>query len=1063
MGSMSTRHARTMTLHIAALLLVCLVPSMLRAAPRPASAPAQSSPADWTQYRHDAQRSGRAGADLPSGSKLHLQWAYSFGERVEVEVEPIVAAGRAYVGSMNGIMAALNIADGSQAWTFQAGPIAHTAAYAGGRLFFGSLDGFVYALDASTGAEQWRFQTGGPVYAAPALDGATVYIGSTAGRFFALDAATGLERWRYPAGSTPAGPFSGAAALSPDGSRLYVGNEDLVARALATDTGSLIWQQKLTGVGMRATHPVVANSGQVVFFQTTKPGTQSYVPTEDYPNASLDSDPTEVWNSYFQQHPERRSTFFLRASDGAELWDPAARRYVPLPIPYWGMLAPVLDGDGNAWFPTSGGGQGQNIGAHSLDHDSRLMRIALDSGSITQAAVREAFRMRHDENGRATMAGTQYVTTISEDMGAYQTAGGGKTTLFGSPVHGFGSHMDPIGPLPSKQLWRYGGAVTMGGVPGASPPVIAGGLVYYISYGWLFALGSTDRGLDPTGTAPINFQSRDGRLSQLTYPRTSAPTPAELRDELNQRFVDLMAAGTVPPMARFDQPGVLMTDDISGYQLFGTTGEQIWILSQALRFVAPDRQDQARAYLRSLAENELFNPERYGYGQECLVYGESGVQRGDACTAGGKITAAWQVENDLLVGERLYAMAAYSEATGDWSLVNARWSFIKGLFDRFPNSYDIALGVSTFPKWHSGKLGLASQIGGAAGMVRMATHQGDGAAALEANLLLDSLLATRTQLAHTMETLYATGQVSSATIRIDADGTLNREDIFVYNDPGELIPIDGERSAATDVRQVNWLESNQISYHSSSGFMHYPALVGYSPLYPELATQLRSALLAETRQYVQTYEVNMPWWWMGDLAHHTTSGGEHLWESPTLSHDLFQTKALVLQEDWEVLVRQLPLPISANPRYDFYRLHNLATLLALSSPDLSRSSLTVNSPAPANGDTVLVSFYIQNAGGPLSTPVDLTLTLPPQLIPVDGSASAATGAVSVSGQTLQWSGSPGAEAITQVSLRAVVSEPTIKQVAVAAQLVNSEAGAESYSYQIILNGYSVALPQIDTD
>jgi hypothetical protein len=112
--------------------------------------------------------------------------------------------------------------------------------------------------------------------------------------------------------------------------------------------------------------------------------------------------------------------------------------------------------------------------------------------------------------------------------------------------------------------------------------------------------------------------------------------------------------------------------------------------------------------------------------------------------------------------------------------------------------------------------------------------------------------------------------------------------------------------------------------------MHYAALVGYSPLYPELAERLRRDLLPETQQYVQTYEINAPWWWMSDLAHHTTAGGEHLWTSPSLSHDLFQTKALVLREGPDDLRHQLPLPMTINPRYDLYRLHNLTTLLMLS-------------------------------------------------------------------------------------------------------------------------------------
>ncbi len=283
-------------------LLVALLCSLL-----PLGQPARAAAGDeWPQYRHDIQRSGRAGAAVAAGvdGKLHLQWAYNFGERVEVEVEPIVAGGRVFVGAMNGSMTALNVADGSVAWSFGAGPIAHTAAYANGRVFFGSLDGYVYALNAGTGALIWKAQTGGPVYAAPALAGGTVYIGSTAGRFFAFDAATGAARWSYPPGNARLHTaFTGAAALAPDGSRVYVGNEDLYARALDATTGTLIWQRQLPGVGARGTYPVVSDGGAVVIFLTTKPGVQSYLPTESYPSVAPGNDPTATWNEYYKATP----------------------------------------------------------------------------------------------------------------------------------------------------------------------------------------------------------------------------------------------------------------------------------------------------------------------------------------------------------------------------------------------------------------------------------------------------------------------------------------------------------------------------------------------------------------------------------------------------------------------------------------------------------------------------------------------------------------------------------------------------------------------------------------
>lgn len=1022
----------------------------------------QQSTATWAQYRHDAQRSGRADTALPvsANAKLHLQWAYSFGERVEIEVEPIVADGKIFVGAMNGVMSAINGSDGSLAWSFQAGPIPHSAAYANNRLFFGSLDGRIYALDASTGKQLWSVDTGRPVYAAPAIANNTVYIGSSSGRFYALDVSTGAQRWVFPADGSSVWAFTGAAALSPDGQRVYVGNEDLHARAFQADTGSLVWDKKLLGVGMRAVHPVVADNGNVVIFQTTKPGMQSYLPTENYPNTSLDANPASTWNSYYQRFPVRRASFFLNTANGNELWDAATERFVPLPLPYWGMLAPVLDNSGNAWMPVSGGGQGANIGAESLNHDTRLVRVALDSGIATQVAARDSFQMRPDENGRATMAGDAYVTTISEDMGAYRIASNQKQMLFVSPVDHFDSHMDPLGPLPSKHIWRYGGVVAMGGVPSASSAVVVGDRVYYISFGWLFALGTSDKGKDPTPNVPLKFTARDARANVFTYPRSITPDISALQAELDLRVADMVAAGAQPPYARFEQAGIQMTDEISRFQIFGTIGEKMWVLSQALRFISPEHKSQTLVYMRQLAEQELFHPDSYKYEIKCLIYGQEGVKQGDVCRATDQIIASWQATNDLLIGENLYAMAAYSESSGDWSLVNQRWSLIKSLFKSYTDSWDSTLGFAKFPKWRVGKLGLASQIGAAAGVLRMAQHQGDAATTQQAQTMLDNLLSTRVRLSHYVQDRYADGTETPKSISIDPDGVPNRKDIFVYNDNGELIPIEGDRNSTTDMRQLNWYDGTTANYHSATGFMHYAALVGYSPLYPELAERLKRDLLPETRRYVQSYEINAPWWWMADLAHHTSAGGEHLWHSASLSHDMFQTKALVLDEDWSTLARQLPEPMSINPRYDLYRLHNLATLLALGAPNLQHSTFSVFPVAPRQGIDTRIVFSLRNTGGPTDEPMSVVLSLPSELKILSNSSQASQGSLSVSGSTVSWNGSLATANEVAIELRVVPQIREVRIVRVTAAVNAGQYGQLNFSQSIILNGYTIALPLV---
>ena len=71
-------------------------------------------------------------------------------------VQPIVAGGRVYVGTLKGVLHAIDAETGRDAWTFRAGgPIHHACAAADGKVFFGSADGKVYAVNAADDSPAW--------------------------------------------------------------------------------------------------------------------------------------------------------------------------------------------------------------------------------------------------------------------------------------------------------------------------------------------------------------------------------------------------------------------------------------------------------------------------------------------------------------------------------------------------------------------------------------------------------------------------------------------------------------------------------------------------------------------------------------------------------------------------------------------------------------------------------------------------------------------------------------------------------------------------------------------
>jgi hypothetical protein len=59
--------------------------------------------------------------------------------------------------------------------------------------------------------------------------------------------------------------------------------------------------------------------------------------------------------------------YFFDAQTGEDRWQPDKDKtaYVPLYIPYWGQVSPVIDAEGNAWFPASGGGGDGGLGSRS--------------------------------------------------------------------------------------------------------------------------------------------------------------------------------------------------------------------------------------------------------------------------------------------------------------------------------------------------------------------------------------------------------------------------------------------------------------------------------------------------------------------------------------------------------------------------------------------------------------------------------------------------------------------------------------------------------------------------
>jgi len=245
---------------IASLRLVCgLALCLWAAAPGIcADAPKQS---DWPMLAHDPARSGATASEIRP--PFERKWYRLFGdEGLMAGVQPVISGGKVFVGTMAGVLHAIDSQTGQDVWTFKAGgAILHACAAHGQRVFFGSADGKVYAVDAADGKPLWSLTTHAAIWNSPVVYDNTVVIGSRDGKLYAIEAESGRLRWTAATG----GPLLCSPAYDSKTGHVYMGSEDMHVYAFHSHTGARIWRsEKLPGVSFRGYHPVVAPDGSIM-------------------------------------------------------------------------------------------------------------------------------------------------------------------------------------------------------------------------------------------------------------------------------------------------------------------------------------------------------------------------------------------------------------------------------------------------------------------------------------------------------------------------------------------------------------------------------------------------------------------------------------------------------------------------------------------------------------------------------------------------------------------------------------------------------------------------------
>jgi eukaryotic-like serine/threonine-protein kinase len=255
-----------------------------------ASLTAQAPASSWPQFRGSSALLGISQATLPA--QLKVQWTYEAGDAIESSAA--IADGVVYVGSGNGELHAVNLADGKGKWKYKAsedGIGESSPAVSGGLVYIGDLSGVVHAVDVNTGKAAWTFKTGTEVKSSPVVSGGKVLIGSYDSHLYALGAKDGKLAWKVQTQG-----YVHATPAVVDGIA-YIAGCDEILRAIRIADGKEVFQ--LSSGAYTGASPAISNG-------------KAYYGTYENEVLSVDLKAHRIVWRY--KHPQRNFPFYSSAA-----------------------------------------------------------------------------------------------------------------------------------------------------------------------------------------------------------------------------------------------------------------------------------------------------------------------------------------------------------------------------------------------------------------------------------------------------------------------------------------------------------------------------------------------------------------------------------------------------------------------------------------------------------------------------------------------------------------------------------------------------------------------------
>jgi outer membrane protein assembly factor BamB len=224
---------------------------------------ARGAGADWPMFRGAPGLSGVAAGSLPE--KPSLLWSFKTGGPVRSSAA--IVDGRVFIGSDDGKLYALTLAEGRKLWeTATNNPIASSPLVLDGRVFVGSDGGAMLAFNARDGNLAWKLETGDKIpgsanyVKAPGGTNHWIVFGSYDSLFRCVDAATGRTNWVVETGTGINGTPSVSEGL------VAIGGCDAVLHLLKAADGTKVKEVEI-GAPMLASAAMTGGRAYVGHFE----------------------------------------------------------------------------------------------------------------------------------------------------------------------------------------------------------------------------------------------------------------------------------------------------------------------------------------------------------------------------------------------------------------------------------------------------------------------------------------------------------------------------------------------------------------------------------------------------------------------------------------------------------------------------------------------------------------------------------------------------------------------------------------------------------------------------